>query len=69
MALEGFPREEQHSETVMVLFEFREVGFNRYFGIYWRAFRLVQRLLIKQYYDGGSAMQMVDSTAGRKLPQ
>lgn len=69
VALEDCPREEQHSETVMASFEFRGLGFSRYFGIYWGAFKLAQRLLIKGDYEVGSAMQMVDSTAGRNLAQ
>lgn len=50
------------------LVEFRGVGFNRYFGIYWKAFKLNQRLIIKWDYKVGILL-MIDSTAGRKLPQ
>lgn len=68
VALEVHPREEQNSETLMALFELRGVGFNRYFGIYWKAFKLNQRLHIKWDYEVGILL-MVNCTAGRKLSQ
>lgn len=63
------PSEGQLSESVMASFGVRGVGFSQYFGISWKALKLVQKLVVKWDYKVGSVVQMISSAAGRQLPQ